>query len=109
MDEWGRQVSYGRGFRSDRGGMRDSNSGRGGDNAYRKVITHIPADRATERKADRLACIRDTYAAAAHRNYVTNIIAIDRPAAFDVDAFMKCRHADNHARPAPKAKSDLQY
>jgi len=29
---------------------------------------------------------------------VTNIIAIDRPAAFDVDAFMKCRHADNHAR-----------
>ena len=23
--------------------MRDSNSGRGGDNAYRKVITHIPA------------------------------------------------------------------
>ena len=40
---------------------------------------------------------------------MTNIIAIDRPAAFDVDAFMKCRHADNHARPAPKAKSDLQY
>lgn len=61
-------------------------------------------------EADRLACIRGTCTpVAAHRNYVTNIIAIDQPAAFDVDAFMKCRHADNHARPAPKAKSDLQY